>query len=113
MQSSDPTFPIIEPVEAPTRPKIEFIVGEEIEPAFRVLIHNDDVTPMEFVVAVLRSMFELALERAEAVMLTAHYTGGALVGVWAQPEAKRRVAAAHWLARLEGFPLKFTMEPEA
>lgn len=101
-----------ETIEAPPKPNVEFIVGEEIEPPYRVLIYNDDVTPMDFVVAVLRLMFELAIERAEAVMLTAHYTGGALVGTWARTEAVRRVDAAHRLARLEGFPLKFAMEPE-
>ena len=79
------------PVEAPARPNVEFVVADAIEPPFRVLIHNDEVTPMDFVVAVLRAMFELAIERAEAVMLTAHYTGGALVGTWGRAEAKRRI----------------------
>ena len=98
---------------APTKPKIEFIVAEEIEPPYRVIIHNDDKTPMDFVVAVLRAIFELALERAEAVMLTAHYMGGAFVGAWPRNEAKRRIDEAHWLSRLEDYPLKFTMEPES
>ncbi len=104
--------PAEEPVEAPTKPQLEFIVAPEIEPPYRVLIHNDDVTPMDFVVAVLRSIFELPLERAEAVMLTAHYTGGAVVGTWARDEAQRRVDQAHQLARLYDYPLKFTLEPE-
>jgi ATP-dependent Clp protease adaptor protein ClpS len=102
-----------DPVAAPTKPKIEFIVAEELEPPYRVLIHNDDVTPMEFVVAVLRTIFELTIERAEAVMLTAHYTGGAVVGAYPREDAKQRIEAAHRVARLEEYPLKFTMEPEA
>ncbi|MCP5100214.1 MAG: ATP-dependent Clp protease adaptor ClpS, partial [Chloroflexi bacterium] len=46
-----------------------------VEPPFRVLIHNDDVTPMEFVVMVLTRIFQLTLPEAEQVMLIAHFTG--------------------------------------
>ncbi len=94
------------------KPEVEFIVADELEPPWRVLIHNDDVTPMNFVVAVLRDIFELTLERAEAVMLTAHYTGGAVVGTWPREDAKHRVQQAHHLARQEDYPLKLTLEPE-
>ncbi len=87
-------------------------MASEIEPPYRVIIHNDDVTPMDFVVAVLCSIFELTFERAEAVMLTAHYTGGAVVGSYPKEDAQRRIDQAHQLARLENYPLKFTMEPE-
>ncbi len=102
----------MEPPSAPTKPKLEFIVASETEPPNRVLIHNDDVTPMDFVVAVLCAIFELSVERAEAVMLTAHYTGGAVVGSYPKHEAQRRVDQAHQLARLADYPLKFTLEPE-
>ena len=102
-----------DPVAAPTKPKIEFVVAPELEPPYRVLIHNDDVTPMDFVVAILRTIFELTIERAEAVMLTAHYTGGALVGSYPRDDAQRRIDEAHQLARLADYPLKFTAEPEA
>jgi ATP-dependent Clp protease adaptor protein ClpS len=97
--------------EAPTKPRVEFVVSEEIEPLYRVLIHNDDVTPMDFVVAVLRGIFELAIERAEAVMLTAHYAGGAVVGTWPRNDTKQRIDDAHCLARLDHYPLRFTMAP--
>ncbi len=97
---------------SPTKPKIEFIVAEELEPPYRVLIHNDDVTPMEFVVRVLQSVFELLFERAEAVMMTAHHKGVAYVATYAKEEAISRVARAHGIARAEGYPLKFTVEQE-
>ncbi len=103
---------MMDPVQAPAKPKLEFIVASEIEPPYRVIIHNDDVTPMDFVVAVLCTIFELSTERAEAVMLTAHYTGGAVVGSYPTEDAQRRIDQAHYLARLEDYPLKFTMEPE-
>lgn len=97
---------------APTKPRVEFIVAEEVEPPFRVVIHNDDVTTMEFVVEVLRQIFELSFEKAEEVMLNAHYTGLAIVGTYPRSDAERRVTQAHLNAQLAGFPLKFTMEPE-
>lgn len=97
---------------APTQPKIEFIVAEELEPPYRVLIHNDDVTPMDFVVQVLQSVFELLFDRAEAVMLTAHLKGVAYVATYPKEEARSRVANAHTLARAVGYPLKFAVEPE-
>lgn len=103
---------MIEPAGAPAKPEVEFLVASELEQPYRVLVHNDVVTPMDFVVAVLRVTFELTFERAEAVMLTAHYTGGSLVGCWPRDDAKRRIDEAHWLSRLEDYPLKFTMEPE-
>ncbi len=99
-------------VASPTKPRIEFIVAEELEPPYRVLIHNDDVTPMDFVVEVLRVIFELPFERAEAVMWSAHHTGVARVGVYPRDDAQRRVQHAHQRARLAGYPLQFTMEPE-
>lgn len=103
---------MIEQVTAPTRPKLEFIVAPEIEPPFRVIIHNDDVTPMDFVTVVLQEIFELPLERAQGVMLTAHNTGVAYVGAYSRQEAERRIGEAHMLARRADYPLTFTMEPE-
>jgi len=99
-------------VIAPTKPKIEFIVAEELEPPWRVLIHNDDVTTMDFVVRILQSVFELPFERAQAIMLATHYEGIAYVASYPKDEALRRVERAHQIARMEGFPLKFTIEPE-
>ena len=103
---------MINEVLSPTKPQIEFVVAEEIEPPYRVLIHNDDVTTMEFVVQVLTEIFELSYETAEQVMLTAHYTGIAVVGTYPRSDAERRIEKAHLNAQLAGFPLKFTMEPE-
>ena len=98
---------------APTQPKIEFIVAEELEPPYRVLIHNDDVTPMDFVVDVLQSVFELLFERAESVMLTAHHKGVAYVATYPKEEAQSRIRRAHNLAGAAGYPLRFTLEPES
>lgn len=99
-------------------PDLEPFIEEETEedvaeePRYRVLIHNDDVTPMDFVVHVLRRIFELSAPEALDVMYTAHYSGIALVQVLPKSEAEKRIAKAQFAAGLEGYPLKFTMEPE-
>lgn len=82
------------------------------EPPYRVLVHNDEVTPYEFVIAILVRIFELTPIIAEHVTFTAHTNGMALVVVLPKTEAERRVGKAHFAARLEGFPLTFTVEPE-
>lgn len=84
----------------------------EEESLWRVIIHNDDVTPMEFVVMILQRIFELLPLQAEHVMIMAHYTGMAYVCTLPLSEAKSRVGKAHFAAQLEGYPLRFTIEPE-
>jgi ATP-dependent Clp protease adaptor protein ClpS len=84
----------------------------ELEPLYHVIIHNDDVTPMDFVTHVLKQIFFLAESDSVAVMLTAHYNGEALVQTLPKSEAERRINKAHFAAGLEGYPLHFSIEPE-
>ena len=101
--SSQPT--VIEPsvtTETTTR----------LAPQYRVLIHNDDVTPMDFVVYVLLTIFKKAVPDAEEIMLAAHNSGVALVTVLPLEQAELRVDQAHALARTRKFPLTLTYEPE-
>lgn len=84
----------------------------EEEPPFRVIIHNDDITPMDFVVNVLMKIFKLMLPEAEQVMLIAHIRGAAYVQTLPKSEAQQRIGRAHFAANLEGYPLRFSMEPE-
>jgi ATP-dependent Clp protease adaptor protein ClpS len=79
-------------------------------PLYRVIIHNDDATPMDVVVYVLRGIFLLSGPRAVQVMYTAHYHGSAYVQTLPKSEAQRRIHRAHFAARMEGYPLHFTME---
>ena len=88
------------------------VAETELEPPYRVLIHNDDITPMEFVVAVLSSVFSLSSRQAAAVMLEAHFTGLSLVVTLPFEDAKYRVGKAHSMARAAGYPLTFSIEPE-
>jgi ATP-dependent Clp protease adaptor protein ClpS len=95
-------------------PEIEIIekAETELEPLYRVIIHNDDVTPMDFVVHVLASIFVLSQPDAMEVMLTAHFVGAAYVQTLPKTEAQKRINKAHFAAGLEGYPLHFSMEPE-
>ncbi len=88
------------------------VAETELEPPYRVLIHNDDVTPFDFVIAVLRAVFELSGRDALAITTRAHVTGLAYVMTLPYEEAKYRVGKAHSLARAAGYPLTFSIEPE-
>jgi ATP-dependent Clp protease adaptor protein ClpS len=82
----------------------------EIEPPYRVYIHNDDVTPMQFVVHILATVFLLPAINAEQVMYSAHLNGRAYVQTLPGAEARRRVAKARFAARLRKYPLDFSVE---
>ena len=81
-------------------------------PLYRVIIHNDDITPMDFVIHILMTVFLLPSANAAQVMYTAHLNGNAYVQTLPKSEAQRRIGKAHFAARLSGYPLKFTIEPE-
>jgi len=97
-------------------PEIEIIEEQEeeteLEPLYRVIIHNDDVTPMDFVVQVLKTFFFLSNPKAAEIMLTAHVYGTAYVQTLPKTEAENRINKAHFAAGLEGYPLHFSLEPE-
>ena len=96
---------VIEPVE-------ETVVEDKLEPLYKVIAHNDDSTPYDFVIIVLVRFFELPPPDAERITWVAHNTGTALVRVLPKSEAERRVGQAHFAASLEGYPLTFSIEPE-
>ncbi|GAB4447235.1 MAG: hypothetical protein OHK0041_06710 [Anaerolineales bacterium] len=93
-------------------PEIEIIEETEQEPLYRVIIHNDHITPMSFVVHILTTVFYLATDKATDIMFTAHYYGTAYVQTLAKSEAEKRVNRAHAEANSAGYPLKFTLEAE-
>ncbi len=95
-------------------PEIELVEINEtdLEPLYRVIVHNDDVTPMDFVVEILKVIFFLANDRAAEITLTAHINGNAYVQTIPKSEAEKRIDKAHFTAGAEGYPLHFSMEPE-
>jgi ATP-dependent Clp protease adaptor protein ClpS len=84
----------------------------EREPPYRVIVHNDDVTPMEFVTHILETVFFVPHENAVTIMYTAHLNGSAYVQTLPKAEARKRINKAHFAARMRNYPLQFTMEPE-
>jgi len=80
---------------------------------FRVILHNDDYTTMEFVVEVLVEIFRKSAQQAVELMLLVHTVGKAVVGVYTHEIAETRCAETERLARDRGFPLKATFEPES
>ena len=82
------------------------------EPLYRVIIHNDDVTPMDFVTHILVAVFFIPLENALAIMYTAHLNGAAYVQTLPRLEAKKRINKALFAARLNRYPLEFSLEAE-
>ncbi len=88
------------------------VSGTELEPQYHVLIHNDDITPMDFVVNILSRIFFIVGPDAVDIMYLAHFSGAAYVQTLPKNEAQSRVGKAHFAAGLEGYPLRFTIEPE-
>jgi len=78
----------------------------------KVLLLNDDYTPREFVVAVLRAVFRTSEDEAYNIMMTAHQKGLCVVAVYTREVAETKATEATDLARNEDYPLTFTTEPE-
>ena len=79
---------------------------------YRVLILNDDYTPMEFVVYVLERFFNKSREDATRVMLHVHQTGVGVCGVYTYEVAETKVAQVVDMARRHQHPLQCTMEKD-
>ena len=90
------------------------VVEEELkEPSmYRVILHNDDYTTMDFVVMVLEEIFRKTAEEAEAIMLAVHEKGRGVCGVYPKEIAEFRVGQVLRRANEAGFPLLCTMEKE-
>ncbi len=81
-------------------------------PLYKVMLLNDDYTPMEFVVAVLERFFNMTHAEAFEIMLTVHKKGVAVVGVFSHEIAETKVAQVMDFARQHQHPLQCTMEKE-
>ena len=81
-------------------------------PLYKVLLHNDDYTTMEFVVMVLVTVFAKNSDEATRIMLNVHHQGIGIAGVYTREVAETKVAIVHRLARRHQFPLKCTLEQD-
>ena len=78
----------------------------------KVILVNDDFTPREFVVTVLKAEFRMNASQAHQVMMTAHRRGVCVVGVFTKDVAESKATRATDAGRAKGYPLLFTTEPE-
>jgi len=81
-------------------------------PKYKVYLHNDDYTSMDFVIDILISIFHKTFEEAESIMLKVHKNERGLCGVYTHEIAETKVTQVIKKARDNGFPLKATMEEE-
>ncbi len=79
-------------------------------PMYKVLLHNDDYTTMEFVVEILKTVFYKSTQEAMQIMLHVHRQGIGVCGVYPAEVAETKVEMVHQLAQQEGFPLRCSME---
>jgi len=78
----------------------------------KVILVNDDYTPREFVVTILKAEFRLNEDQARRVMITAHRRGACVVAVYTKDVAEAKATNATDAGRRKGYPLLFTTEPE-
>lgn len=88
-------------------------IREKIKPPrkYRVLMHNDDYTSMEFVVMILLSVFYHSETEAVRIMLQVHREGKGVAGTFSKEAAESKIAKVHRLARQNQYPLRCSMEP--
>jgi ATP-dependent Clp protease adaptor protein ClpS len=79
---------------------------------YKVILLNDDYTPEEFVVSVLRKVFRLTTDQASRVIISAHMKGSCVVVVLSKDIAETKAQEANEMEKQEGYPLEFTTEPE-
>ena len=79
-------------------------------PLYRVILHNDDYTTMDFVVMILRSVFDKSKEDATRIMLNVHHRGRGIAGVYTREIGETKIAIVHGMARDNQFPLKCSLE---
>ncbi len=95
-----------------TRPRTKVRLETERPRLHKVILLNDDYTPREFVVAILKAEFRMNEDQAYRVMMTAHRRGACVVAVFTQDVAETKATRATEAGRSKGYPLLFTTEPE-
>lgn len=94
------------------RPKLGTKPKVERPKLHKVILVNDDYTPRQFVVTILKAEFRLSEDQANRVMITAHQKGSCVVSVYPQDVAETKATRATDAGRAKGYPLTFTTEPE-
>lgn len=81
-------------------------------PMYKVILLNDDYTPMDFVVELLMTVFKLSEEESARIMMNVHEKGSGLCGVYTYEIAETKVVTVHSVAEENGYPLRSIMEKE-
>jgi ATP-dependent Clp protease adaptor protein ClpS len=95
-----------------TKPRAKIRPKTERPRLHKVILLNDDFTPREFVVTVLKGEFHMTEDQAYRVMITAHRRGVCVVAVFTRDVAETKATRATEAGRAKGYPLQFTTEPE-
>ena len=98
--------------ETQSPPRVKPELKTERPRLYKVLLFNDDYTPREFVVTVLKAEFRMTEDQAHKVMITAHKRGVCVVAVFTKDVAETKATRATDAGRAKGYPLLFTTEPE-
>jgi ATP-dependent Clp protease adaptor protein ClpS len=94
------------------KPRTKVRVETERPRLHKVILLNDDYTPREFVVTVLKAEFRMNEDQAYRVMMTAHRRGACVVAVYTKDVAETKATRGTEAGRSKGYPLVFTTEPE-
>ena len=95
-----------------TTPRTKVVTQTKRPPLHKVILLNDDYTPREFVVMVLKAVFRMNEDVAYTVMMTAHRKGACVIAVYARDVAETKAKEATELGKQKGYPLAFPTEPE-
>ncbi|MHB1110887.1 MAG: ATP-dependent Clp protease adapter ClpS [Devosia sp.] len=95
-----------------TKPRTKTVPKMARPPLHKVILLNDDYTPRDFVVRVLKAEFRMSEDQALRVMITAHTRGACVVAVFIKEIAETKATRATEAGRAKGYPLQFTTEPE-
>ncbi len=94
------------------KPRVKPKLKTERPKLYKVILLNDDYTPREFVVQVLKAVFRMNASQAYRVMMTAHQKGACVIAVYTRDVAETKAKEATELGKQKGYPLFFTTEPE-
>ena len=95
-----------------TRPRAKLRRKTQRPRLYKVILINDDYTPRQFVVSVLKAVFRMSEDQAYRVMMTAHKRGVCVVAVFTKDVAETKATEGTELGRSAGYPLSFTTQPE-
>ena len=98
--------------DANLKPSLKPVIKVDKPKLYKVILFNDDFTPREYVMMVLKGEFRLGEDQAYRVMMTAHRQGVCVVSVYPRDVAETKATRATDAGRAMGFPLRFDVEPE-